>query len=91
MTSYFECELFQSSISYHTVTLNDNGTVSIGEPGYSGTWYQPTPQQLYFNYTQNNVVILEFNGYAVSSTCFEGMTRFIPDNGYISPYKVCIQ
>lgn len=92
LTSYFECELFQSSISHHTATLNVGGTVSFPFSGYSGTWYQQTPQQLYFNYTDgNNVMILEFNGYATSPTCFEGMVKFIPSSNYISPYKVCIQ
>lgn len=92
LTSYFECELFPSSISQHTVTLVAGGSISFGVPGYTGTWSQPTPQQLYFNYFDgNNLMVAEFNGFATSATCFEGMTTFPQSPGYVSPYKVCVQ
>lgn len=92
LSSYFECELFPSSISTHTATLNSGGTVSLPYPGYYGTWYQQTPQQLYFNYFDgNNQMAMEFNGFAVSANCFEGITTFPQNPTYNSAYKVCIQ
>lgn len=92
LTSYFECELFQSSISNFTMTLNTGGTMTLPAPGYTGQWDQlSSPQQLHFIITDGNGFTAEFNGYATGPTCFEGMTTFIPNNNYISPYKVCVQ
>ncbi|MEZ5427997.1 MAG: CARDB domain-containing protein [Pyrinomonadaceae bacterium] len=90
LTSYFECELFPSSLSQHTATLNSGGTVDLGVQGYTGNWYQPTPWQLHFTYSDGTNTVAEFNGFAVSSTCFEGLTTF-PNSNYVSPYKVCVQ
>lgn len=90
LSSYFECELFPSSITTHTMTLNAGGTISLNYPGWSGTWDQVTPEQLHFVIT-DGVDGAEFYGYAGSSTCFEGITTFIPTSSYMSPYKVCVQ
>lgn len=91
MTAFFECECFPSSIMSHSATLVAGGSVDLGYPGYGGIWYQTTPQQLYFNYTENGTVVMEFNGWATSATCFEGITTFPQNPTYNSPYKVCIQ
>ena len=92
LTSYFECELYPSSISQFTATLNVGGTMTLPEPGYVGQWDQFTStQQLHFIITDGNGFSAEFNGFAINSTCFEGITTFIPDNGYNSAYKVCVQ
>lgn len=90
LTSYFECELFPSSLSSHSVTLEGNGTITFTQPGYSGTWYQPTSKQLHFEYSDGTNTVATFDGYATSATCFEGLTTF-PNSNYVSPYKVCIQ
>lgn len=91
LTSYFECQLFPSSIQSHSVTLNSNNTISFSQPGYSGTWYQPSSKQLYFSYSDGTNTVAEFNGNATSSTCFEGLTTFPQNLNNVSPYKVCIQ
>lgn len=89
LTSYFECELFPSSISNHTATLNADRTITL-PAGYTGQWDQPSYQQLHFIYFENYVQVAEFNGYATTANCFEGMTTF-PNPTYSSPYRVCVQ
>jgi uncharacterized repeat protein (TIGR01451 family) len=96
LTSYFECELFPSSIQSFTMTLNSDSTITIPNyAGYTGNWDQltsPQNQTLHFTVTETSTGdIAEFNGFAISGTCFEGLTTFTPNNGYISPYKVCVQ
>ncbi|MDP2305700.1 MAG: hypothetical protein Q8P18_06705 [Pseudomonadota bacterium] len=92
LSSYFECTLFPSSISEHYATLNADNTVSIdGAPEYSGTWSRPTADSLIFNYTESGEIVAEFEGYGVSATCWEGLTTFIPDSGYVAPYRVCLE
>jgi hypothetical protein len=91
LTSFFECELFPSSISDHQHEFLADGAIAIpGEPGYSGTWSQPTPDSLVFTYSELGVgVVAEFEGWGTSPNCFEGLTTF-PGSPYVSPYEVCI-
>ncbi len=91
LTSFFECELFPSSISFHTARLEANRTITLSEPGWTGEWDQPTLQELHFTYTDSMGSWAEFRGFARSSTCFEGVMTFVPDYGYVAPYRVCIQ
>lgn len=92
LTSYFECEMFPSSISHHNTVLHANGSITFDFPSYSGSWDQPTPRQLHFTYSDGFSTIAEFNGYASNATCFEGMVTFPGSNSqYVSPYRVCIQ
>lgn len=90
LTSFFECELFPSSISFHDVVVHGDGTVSIpDEPGFSGTWSQPTPDTLLMTYLDGQTVVAEFEGYGTAPGCFEGITTF-PGSTYVSPYEVCV-
>ncbi len=91
LASFYECELFPSSLSEHQAELLAGGLVSIpGEPGYGGTWSQPTPDSLVMTYEELGVgVVAEFVGYGTSPDCFEGITTF-PGSTYVSPYEVCI-
>lgn len=90
LTSYFECELFPSSIASFTMSLNADLTVSY-EGQIIGNWDQFTsPQQLHFTLSDGGSTA-EFNGFATTGTCFEGMTTFLPNSNYVSPYKVCVQ
>lgn len=91
LTSFFECELFPSSISDHQHEFLAGGLISIpGEPAYGGTWSQPTADSLVFTYEELGVgVVAQFEGYGTSPGCFEGMTTF-PGSSYVSPYEVCI-
>ncbi len=95
LTSYFECEQFPSSIASFTMTLDQGGTITVPFPSYTGLWDQIQTtalpnQQLHFTVTDGNDGV-EFNGFATSNTCFEGMGTFTPQSNYVSPYKVCVQ
>jgi len=91
LTSYFECECFPSSISSHTVTFHSDGTITIdGYPEYGGSWTSDGPAHLLFTYTEFGVPVADFEGWGVDSDCFEGLTTFIPDEGWVSPYRVCV-
>lgn len=91
LASFFECELFPSSLSDHQHEFLAGGLIAIpGEPAYSGTWSQPTVDSLVFTYEELGVgVVAEFEGWGTSPDCFEGITTF-PGSAYMSPYEVCI-
>jgi uncharacterized repeat protein (TIGR01451 family) len=91
LTSFYECELFPSSISEHEAELLADGVISIpGEPGFTGTWSQPTPDSLVMTYVEIGVgVVAELHAFGTSLDCFEGITTF-PGSTYVAPYEVCI-
>jgi len=93
LTSYFECQLFPSSLSSHDVVFNADFTITLSEPGYTGIWSQSTTSsQLRFEYFEGVDKVAEFNGFAINgANCFDGMTTFVPAGQYVSPYRVCIQ
>ncbi|MCK6507548.1 DUF11 domain-containing protein [Myxococcota bacterium] len=90
LTSYFECELFPSSISSHEQDFEVGGTLAfpLYGPEYGGAWWQATDDHLAFTVTELGTVIAEFEGNAVDADCFEGLTTF-PGSTYVSPYRVC--
>ncbi len=90
LISYFECTLFPSSISTHATVFNVGGTIGfVDAPAtYTGTWAQPAPDRLTFQYFDDGVLVASFDGRGVNSNCFEGKTTF-PDSGYVSMYEVC--
>lgn len=93
LTSFFECELYPSSISFHEITLNPNGSISFDPQWggvYTGAWTQPTAQELTLSYLEYGSPAASFNGYATGDGCFEGLTTF-PNSQYVSPYQVCLQ
>lgn len=90
LSSYFECELFPSSITSFVMDLNADTTVTY-QGQYIGNWDQlVSPQQLHFTLNDGGSSA-EFNGFATTSSCFEGLTTFLPTSNYVSPYKVCVQ
>lgn len=95
LTSFYECELFQSSQQTFTMDLISGGTITIPQaPGYFGFWDQnnlPLNKTLHFTIESGTGTEAEFNGFAVSSTCFEGITNFPGNTGYNAPYRVCEQ
>lgn len=94
LSSFFECELFPSSIMSHQTVLHSNGTITfVNAPAtYTGTWTQPTPDHLQIQYFDGATQVVEFDGYGVSGACFEGRTDFPNTTGtYISIYQVCKQ
>lgn len=90
LESFFECELFPSSISEHDAVFHDDvdQTVSFPDyPDYWGTW-DVVGTELSFVIESAAGVEAEFVGYGVSSNCWEGITTF-PSSSYVSPYEVC--
>ena len=92
LTSYFECELFPSSISSHETIFYAGGTLTFADAPahYTGTWYQPAANRLHFEYLEDGLLVATFNGYGTMADCFEGVTTF-PLSTYVSPYSVCLQ
>jgi len=90
LTSYFECELYPSSISSFEMTLDTGGVITLAYPGYFGNWDQPTAKQLHFVVTDGSSGA-EFNGFTSKTNCFDGIANFTPSSPYMSPYRVCIQ
>lgn len=93
LTSYYECTRFPSSIATHQATFNLDGSIVIpGEPTFSGQWTvtaTPSGSFLEFYYEELGAgVVLEFEGWGSSATCFEGLSTF-PGSTYVSPYRVC--
>ncbi len=91
LTSFFECELFPSSIASHETVFNADHTITfVGQAGYTGDWVQTTSNQLHFRYFDDTgATVAEFEGRGVTPDCFEGLTTF--GSPYVSPYQVCFQ
>lgn len=92
LTSFFECELFPSSISSHTTILEAGGSITFvgAPPGFTGTWTQSASDRLQFQYFDNGNLAATFDGRGVGGDCFEGRTTF-PGSAYMSMYEVCLQ
>ena len=93
LTSFYECELYPSSITSHEVTFNANGSITFtnpaAPPGYTGTWSSSAADQLSFTYFNNGTPVAVFDGVGVDTGCWEGVTDFL--NGWGAPYRVCVQ
>lgn len=92
LTSFYECTLFPSSISQFDLVFEPGAVVTFPgqDPGYTGSWSQPTSAQLSFLVYEAGLPAATFSGWAVDASCFEGLTTF-PGSSYVSPYEVCIQ
>lgn len=105
LTSFYECTLFPSSLSWHRIQFDpgstpNSGTISFIDssqgpipPGsYTGTWSQPANNRLVMEYVEVGVgPSANHSGFGVSAgSCFEGMTTF-PGSTYVSPYEVCLE
>ncbi len=96
LTSFYECELYPSSQQSFVMELNQDHTISIPIANtYTGIWDQlaaPTNRTLHFTIADGGNVEAEFNGFAVSSTCFEGIATFPGStSGFNAAYRVCEQ
>ena len=81
-----------SSISSHETVFQSDGSITfptLGDPDYSGTWSQPTPDSLEFEYTYMGSPTAEFSGFGVGGSCWEGIVTFPTSTTYISVYEVC--
>ncbi len=96
LSSYYECELFPSSQQHFTMRLESGGMITdLPDSNFTGTWTQIQTtnqpfQQLQFTLS-DGYTSASFDGYASSTTCFEGKTTFLPTSNYNSQYKVCVQ
>ncbi len=92
LTSFYECELFPSSITTHDVTLNADHTITFGVgvgPEYTGTWWSDGSTHLGFSYLEYGIQTASFSGYGVNGSCWEGETIF-DGSEYNSQYQVCV-
>jgi hypothetical protein len=92
LTSFFECELFPSSISSHETIFEAGGSITFVDapPTFTGTWTQVSADRLQFQYFDDGVLAASFDGRGVGGDCFEGPTTF-PGSPYMSMYEVCLQ
>lgn len=92
LTSFYECDITPGSIATHDAVFEPGGTLTIPDEGgsYGGTWSQPTPDSLVFQYTYLGTPVANFVGYGVGGRCFEGLTTFPNNATYVAPYEVCI-
>jgi uncharacterized repeat protein (TIGR01451 family) len=89
LTSFFECELFPSSISLFTSTLHPNGSITIdGEPGYTGAWWPVGNDTLHIEYS-DGTTIYAMDAKSVGGDCFEGRLSF--DGNSVAMHEVCAQ
>lgn len=90
LSSWFECSLFTGAQQNHIFTLNgDYSVTAYGQ--YVGTWSQSSNQQLRMVLNDGGPTVAEFNGFAISNTCFNGLTTFTPASPYVAAYQVCKQ
>ncbi|NUN16605.1 MAG: hypothetical protein HUU55_23510 [Myxococcales bacterium] len=100
LTSFFECELFPSSITEYPFTFEAGGSMTFptAPSGISGVWSQPGGDQrrLYIEYYDGTTLAAIFDGWGSSDIpgCFEGVTVFPDGMGgyspYVSPYEICL-
>lgn len=91
LTSFFECELYPSSISSHDIVLEAGHTITFVDPPatLTGHWWQPSPDRLRFQYLDGAAIVAEFDGRGVGGGCFEGPTTF-PGSSWVAIYEVCL-
>lgn len=96
LTAFEECERFPGAIWSHVLQFLPNGGITYGVPGYSATWSQNAARtslrmELYVDQGQGPVKTGEFNGWAMNGrNCFQGLTTFVQNTNYVSPYEVCL-
>lgn len=88
LTSFFECELFPSSIHGFTGTLAANGSVSIDQdPSVTGAWWLVGNDALHVEYVDGTVV-RTIDAKSVGGDCFEGRMDF--GTGWVALHEMCI-
>jgi len=96
LSSYFECELFPSSLGSHLATLvaggPNAGTIDLSAngpeaAGMAGTW-SVAGSQLTMQYTDGATPIGNFTGQGSTPNCWDGKMSFVPSGE--SMYRVCL-
>lgn len=95
LTSYYECEMSPGSVQTGlSLDFNLGGTLTVtGYSNYFGFWDQNTLQNksLHFTIDGGTGTEVEFNGFATSGACFEGIANFPQSTTYNAAYRVCRQ
>ena len=93
LTSFYECELYPSSISSFNSVLELDGSVTISgaPPGFGGDWSMPDPDHLVIDYYDTDGPAGTLDAYGVGANCFEGPMNFYPASPYVALYEVCLQ
>jgi hypothetical protein len=88
LTSFFECELFPSSISSFTGRLESNGSITVdNEPVITGAWW-PITDGVHIEYV-DGVTIYAMDAKSVGGDCFEGRLSF--GGNQVAMHEVCAQ
>lgn len=93
LTSYYECELFPSSIASFDSVLETDGSVTlVGAPaGYTGEWTQTGADSLLIQYFEDGLLSASLDARSVDAGCYEGAMTFYPASPYLAMYQVCPQ
>lgn len=93
LTSFFECELFPSSIASFDSVLETDGSVTLvgAPPGYGGTYTRPTPDHILIDYYDTDGPAGSLDAWGTSADCWEGIMTFPGGSPYVAPYEVCLQ
>jgi len=90
LTSFFECELFPSSIQGFDSTLEADGSVTIPEaPDATGAWAFTSPDRLVISYSDAGGPIGTLDARSVGGDCFEGPMTFT-SGPWVAIYEVCL-
>jgi len=89
LSSFFECELYPSSIQgFHAVLEADTSITLIdAPPGYTGTWTFTGPDQLRLEYFYNGLPEALIETRSVGGGCFEGPMQ---SGVWTVMYEVCL-
>lgn len=92
LTSYFECQLYPSSISSFDSVLETDGSITIvgGPPDTWGEWTQTGSDSLLIEYFDGAGLIGSLDARGVDGDCYEGPMSF-PGSSYVAIYEVCLQ
>lgn len=92
LTSFYACVVSPSSLMTHTVVLKEDNSLAFPSqaPTYGGRWSQPAADRLVLDYTNNNEVVMHFEGRGIGNACFDGVVTFTEDT-YNAAYRVCFQ
>ncbi len=91
LTSFFECELFPSSIAGFSTTLAADSSLTVtDEPTIDGSWYFASPDLLHVDFADAGGPIGEIDALSVGNGCFEGPMTFASGGTWTVMYEICV-
>lgn len=86
LSSFFECELFPSSISEFSSVLHPDNSVTVnGDP--IGSWWMIGNDTLHLEYVDGGTIHV-LDAKSVGGGCFEGVITFT--GGWVGLHEVCV-